>query len=231
MKRNFRKIIFSVVGIVVFFLLALGSFENSWGTKITYENGSALYYKSPVTEEEAHSIGKYFQEAGWFDKNTNEKTVQVLKIAGIYQVRFPVKQGYDEDSEYIETCRLMAEEISSYVFFGSPVEVHLCDSNLRTLVVVGTEKIEPDSTLSNDALYGLWAEDQIYLQFSDDDSVKLISRNEHDTIQGVFTLNYGNTMTIKTDDEIIRIHDIRIFSDTLTFKDEADILHTCLRIR
>lgn len=231
MKMNFLRVLFSVAGIVAFFLLALGSFENSWGTKITYENGSELYYKSPVTEEEAQALGKYFEDAGWFNSNTNEKTVQVLKIGGTYQVRFPVKEGYDQDSEYIETCRLMAEEISTYVFNDNPVEIHLCDGYLKTLVVVSADKIESNSSFSIDQLYGLWEDDQIYLEFSDDDSIKLISLDEDDTITGVFELNYGHSMKIKTDDEVIKLYEIKISSDTLTFKDEADILHTCLRVR
>ncbi len=224
------RIILSLAGIAVFFISALGSFESSWGIKITYENGSELYYKSPATEQEAKALGEYLSDAGWFDVGKPVKTVQLLKIAGVYQVRFPVKEGYDKDEDYLNTCKLMAQEISEGVFEGKTVEIHLCDNNLNTLVVVSNEDSSRSYSIE-DEIIGSWEDEQILLEFDGDRSIRLISLNGKETIPGTYSFTGSGTVKIQTLDETIRIYDVQISSDTLFFKDEADITHKSLRIR
>lgn len=230
-RNNLSRTILSIAGIAVFFVLALGSFENSWGKKITYENGSELYYKSPVMEEDALALGEYLKNAGWFDKDSPVKTVQVLKVWETYQVRFPVKEGYDKDAEYIKTCRMMAEEISDQVFRGSAVEIHLCDDRLVTLTSVSNRDTIAGSSSLKEDIVGLWEDDQIYIEFTAEDSIKIISLNGKDTITGVFYIAGSNQLRIETSDEVINLYDVEIISDTLCFKDEADIDHKSLRVR
>jgi len=47
-----------------------------------------------------------------------------------------IKKGMENDQEYIQLCKAFAEELSTNVFGGSQVDIHLCDEYLKTIRVV-----------------------------------------------------------------------------------------------
>jgi hypothetical protein len=46
-----------------------------------------------------------------------------------------VKQGIEQDAEYQSVLKLFATKLSEDIFNGANVEVHACDSKLKTLRV------------------------------------------------------------------------------------------------
>jgi hypothetical protein len=47
-----------------------------------------------------------------------------------------IKKGLENDEEIIKIMKESAKDLSSNVFGGSPVDIHLCDDHLKTLRVV-----------------------------------------------------------------------------------------------
>ncbi len=106
---------------------------NPYGKKKEFGN-IEVYYKKGVSIEEVDKLGNYLKDNGWNDGET--KTVQLVKSGDIYLVRVVVKEGIDQDQEYISLFKVVANELSYEVFDGKTVEIHLCDKNLKTLKVV-----------------------------------------------------------------------------------------------
>ncbi|MFI5159814.1 MAG: hypothetical protein ACHQHN_00985 [Sphingobacteriales bacterium] len=93
-----------------------------------------LYHTKDITSTEVNSLGDYLVKAKF--ANGVPKTVQLTKSGSTYQFRFVIKDGMDKDSAYLQTVKVFAGELSQNVFKGAPVEVHLCDDFLNTLVVI-----------------------------------------------------------------------------------------------
>jgi hypothetical protein len=47
-----------------------------------------------------------------------------------------VNPGFDKDEAYIASIRALGAQISQNVFHGAPVEVDLCDQDLKTFRAV-----------------------------------------------------------------------------------------------
>ena len=62
--------------------------------------------------------------------------MQITKSGKMLQFRFVVKPGADKDESQIPTVQAMGAMLSSVVFGGAPLEVHLCDDHFQTLRVV-----------------------------------------------------------------------------------------------
>jgi hypothetical protein len=108
-----------------------------WGNKLTF-NGGDLYYVSSVKETEAKKLGEYLTQGGFFDGSPI--SVQIQKSRDIWEFRMVVKQGYEKDEKIVEDMKEVAAELSKNVFEGAPVNVHLCDSQFKTLRVVNFPK-------------------------------------------------------------------------------------------
>ncbi len=120
-------------------LLMLISGCGGHGTKLEF-NGGELFYTDAVTEDEANKLGKYLVSSDFFDGN--KKSVQLDKSDGRYLFRLVVKEGYDKNDEYKVLAKLMAYQLSANVFDGKPVDIHLCDNQLKTLSVVEYTPLE-----------------------------------------------------------------------------------------
>ncbi len=59
--------------------------------------------------------------------------MQITKSGHMLQFRFVVKPGADKDESQIPTVQAMGAMLSSVVFGGAPLEVHLCDDHFQTL--------------------------------------------------------------------------------------------------
>jgi hypothetical protein len=109
-----------------------GVAQSQYGVKLIF-NAGELYYTQPVTRSEAEKLGQYLVQAKFFDGT--RKTVQ------IYQFRYVVIGGYDQNEEYIDLVKKFSTELSGDVFRGAPVDIHLCDSeSFKTLRVVKSVK-------------------------------------------------------------------------------------------
>jgi hypothetical protein len=126
---------FSVIwaGILGYMEYAKSTTGDVWGKKLTF-NGGDLYYAPPVKEIEAKKLGEYLTQGKFFDGSP--KSVQIKKRGDIWEFRMVVKQGYEKDEKLIENMKEVAAELSENVFGGGPVDIHLCDSSLKTRRVV-----------------------------------------------------------------------------------------------
>jgi len=103
-----------------------------YGKLKTY-NGLGLYHKPPVTDAEAERLGIYLISTKFAD--STEKTVQVTRVGPVYQFRMVVKDDHQNDTALFKAFKLLSAELSNEVFNGAPVQIHVCDKNLKTLRV------------------------------------------------------------------------------------------------
>jgi hypothetical protein len=96
--------------------------------------GVQLYHTKTVTDSEADSLGSYLVSSGFADGNA--KTVQLNKSGSTFQFRFVVKEGLDKDTAFMQNVKTFTGQLSNKVFNGAPVEIHLCDDYMNTMVVV-----------------------------------------------------------------------------------------------
>ncbi len=104
-----------------------------YGDRLTF-NKSDLYYSPPVTREEATRLGNFLVQDGFFAGD--QKSARLTREEGVYQFRFMVVEGKQNDPEYVAACREITSHLSRNVFNNAPVEIHLCDHTFRTLLVV-----------------------------------------------------------------------------------------------
>jgi hypothetical protein len=126
---------FALLLLVLFVILIsyVGSMVRSpYGNRLEY-NGRELYYTSSVTEAQARKLAEYLVSIGFF--NGNRYSVQLNKGGSIYEVRVWTKEGTEKNSG-IASDKNLCRFISLNVFDGKPVEVHLCDTNMKTLRVL-----------------------------------------------------------------------------------------------
>jgi hypothetical protein len=110
-----------------------GVAHSQYGVKLVFSGGE-LYYTQPVTRSEAEKLGQYLVQAKFFDGTP--KTAQINKSGQTYQFRYVVMKGYDQKKEYIDLVKQFSAELSGGVFHNAPVDIHLCDSYLKTRRVV-----------------------------------------------------------------------------------------------
>ena len=120
-------------------LLAVGAALSSlsgcsgYGKELKF-NGGQLFYTSAVSKEQADKLGDYLVKEKFFDGNP--KTVQLNKTGSTFEVRIVVKKGIEQDQKVVDVFKVMCKELSKDVFNAAPVDIHLCDENLKTLKVV-----------------------------------------------------------------------------------------------
>jgi hypothetical protein len=108
------------------------------GEKLTFGKGE-IYYKKPVTENEAKRVGAYLLEAGFFNEK-KPKSVQLLKDGDVYELRFVVANPKGLANDVQEQFKLLAGMVSHYALGGSKVEVHFCDRRLRSKKSISVDK-------------------------------------------------------------------------------------------
>lgn len=114
-------------------LIFLGGCGSEYGTKMEF-NGGELYHTSSISTEEATRLGEYLVAEEFFDGN--EKTVQLDKSGSTYEFRMVVKEGLDQDEDYVANVKYFAAELSEEVFNGDQIDIHLCDEFLSTIRVI-----------------------------------------------------------------------------------------------
>ncbi|HEX4072838.1 MAG TPA: hypothetical protein VHX68_16785 [Planctomycetaceae bacterium] len=113
--------------------LVLLTGATNYGTRLKV-NQSDLYYTSAVSKEDAQRLRDVLVES----KICGDKQIsmQITKSGKMLQFRFVVKPGSDKDESQIPTVQAMGAMLSSVVFGGAPLEIHLCDDHFQTLRVV-----------------------------------------------------------------------------------------------
>ena len=125
---------FKTLRVVNFLKSDKGVAQSPYGVKLIF-NAGELYYTQPVTRSEAEKLGQYLVQAKFFDGKP--KSVQIKKSEQIYQFRYVVIEGYEQNEEYIGQVKEFSTELSENVFHNAPVDIHLCDTeSFKTLRVV-----------------------------------------------------------------------------------------------
>ena len=126
-----------VVSLALFTEGCAEKYPSEWGKRLQYGD-SELFYTPLVTEEKARQLGDYLLETGFFKKG-NAGTVQITKDGDLYQFRMVVKDGVEDDTEFLETVGMFAAHLSRDVFDNEMLIIHLCDKQFKTLQTVGFE--------------------------------------------------------------------------------------------
>jgi hypothetical protein len=117
-------------------LVAFGD-RLAYGKEVKLAGGSQLFYTASVTDAEAQKLADYLN--GYFKGADHPMSFQLNKKGGVYEVRMVVKDGMADNEAYVTLIQQWGREISEKVFDNAPVEMHLCDTSLKTLKVLPPE--------------------------------------------------------------------------------------------
>jgi hypothetical protein len=96
-----------------------------------------LYYHNTVTQPEAQLLGNYLIQSGFADGNP--KAVQLIKNESYFTFRFITSPDIYQDPDSKDLIKPFSDELSSAVFGGNRVDIHLCDQSFASkLEHVGT---------------------------------------------------------------------------------------------
>jgi len=132
-----RKLDKVILGLLVCIITIAITSCSDYGDKIPFDE-SEVYYKAPVTKEEAQKLGNYLVKQSFFDKNP--KSVQLLKEGDTYQFRMVAKEGVDKDEAYAKIAETFAIHLSRDLYEGKLVEFHICDDQFKTLRTIIPDK-------------------------------------------------------------------------------------------
>ncbi len=117
-------------GISVLLSLSIMAACSEYGHKFEINNGE-VFYKRPVTKDQARGLGEFLVEDDYF--SGSPASVQLLKESDRYLICFVVKPGTEEDLDLLYLFRHFAGMVSPRLFAGLPVDVELCDENFSTM--------------------------------------------------------------------------------------------------
>jgi hypothetical protein len=133
MKKKIASLLVGLLAVFTIYGLYCEYFSQNYGTKLNFSGGD-LYYTSSVTLSEANRLGQYLVKEKFFDGN--RKSIQINKTGSTYEFRMVIKKGLENDQELMQVLKIVASQLSTDVFVGSRVDIHLCDQYLRTIRVV-----------------------------------------------------------------------------------------------
>lgn len=137
----YAAIVGGAVAFIVVVLLIIGLIlqARTFGTKLTF-NGAELYYTSNVTEADAKKLGQYFVRAGIFDEK--QRVAQLSKSGSSWEFRMVVREEQVRNEELLVLCGQLTGMLSKDVFDGAPVDLLLCNADLKTLRVVPSRSVD-----------------------------------------------------------------------------------------
>jgi hypothetical protein len=111
---------------------------NLKANKLSYKDGSQLYYSNYISVKDAQSFYKWLGEALGLNKRKvgNPAVFSLHKNNGIYQFRLYIRNGMEKDPEFIKSCKECSKTISGIVFKGASVDVYLIDGSWKTIQIV-----------------------------------------------------------------------------------------------
>ena len=119
-------------------LLSLTGCEDKFGEKLKFNN-CELYHTSRVTPAEAKKLGEYMKSS--MCTGGSRQSYQLDKKKDKFIFRMVTKKGMRKAARTIFTSKLASIEISNAVFAHAPVEIHICDLNLKTAVTVNAPRL------------------------------------------------------------------------------------------
>lgn len=102
------------------------------GKKVRVGEHGEVYYKRPVTREEAQKVGDFLKSTGVFEGG-RRKSLQLRKKDGVYQLRVVILKGKEKDKTIIKSLKFTAGQISHQVLDGSKISLYLCDKYFKTI--------------------------------------------------------------------------------------------------
>ena len=108
----------------------------NYGKQVKFGNDE-LYYEKPVTKEQIDKLGAFLRESGFFQGTGLQ--AQLKKEGNLYQFRYVVKTGLENDESYKATVKAFGSLISSGPLNNEKVDIHLCDNFFNTLTTVIAE--------------------------------------------------------------------------------------------
>lgn len=120
---------FLMVSVAVAGVIVLAASYQPHGTRIALKGDSELFYTKDVSKPEADKLAAFLNDK--YVPADRRVSVQLAKPAGVHQVRFVIDESKvnDVDVPFLALGYLMSID----VFGNGPLEVHLCDANLKTL--------------------------------------------------------------------------------------------------
>jgi hypothetical protein len=112
--------------------------ENSGGGMEGYqshvESGIKFYWKTPVTDAEAETIGNAIVKTGAFAGAEPDKVNIIMEKEGErYLVKFPVATAYQTDPSYLATMEKVGKQIKDAAFANVSYSFVMTDTNLNTV--------------------------------------------------------------------------------------------------
>jgi hypothetical protein len=127
-----RKNLITAFAAILILLLA-GAACSKYATKLEY-NGGELYYTKNVSEAEAKKFGDYLVKIKYFEGK--KTSVQLDKSGSTYQTRFVINKEKQNDEVVTNGFKTLGKLFSEEVFGGAPIEVHICDDQLKTQRII-----------------------------------------------------------------------------------------------
>jgi hypothetical protein len=119
-------------------LLTLNSCTG-YGNKVTFEgNKGEVYYKGDgVTEADAKAVGKFLEDAEFFQKDDKTRSVQISKENGRIQARFVVEAKAIESMQDADNnFAIIGAAMSKGVFADIPVDVIYTDDHFKDIKTI-----------------------------------------------------------------------------------------------
>jgi hypothetical protein len=105
------------------------------GLEMLEFDGTEIEYDKSVAKSEVKALGNYLIKEGFTDGTT--KSIQFIFENDTYVFRMVVSKETAADAEYEEIARSFANAMSTDLFDGAAVEIHLCDEYFIPYIRVG----------------------------------------------------------------------------------------------
>jgi hypothetical protein len=99
-------------------------------------DGNELRWYPPVTKAEANRLATFLKNYSLFEQRTGLYMELRRSDGEVYELHFPVSDGTDQDDKGLVDFMLLGLGLSEQVFRGQPVDIYLCDQNMKTLRVL-----------------------------------------------------------------------------------------------
>jgi hypothetical protein len=138
-RRRWLWIAAAVAGAAVVMMAALvaigvyiGGSEQAG--RLAFKKGE-LYYAKPVTEAEAGRVGRFLADSGYF---TDDKaaTVRLDRDQDRYRLQLVINPSYGDELLLLTNWSIMGRDISRNALGGKPVDVVLCDDQLKPIKTI-----------------------------------------------------------------------------------------------
>ncbi|HRP02469.1 MAG TPA: hypothetical protein PLE30_07475 [Candidatus Kapabacteria bacterium] len=106
---------------------------HSLGTKLENEN-DIIYYLPDISKETANSFMKFLKDTQFF--TGDGKVVMIRTTEGVFNMLYPIEEGYDKDAEYQQIVSEFATHISQEFLNGNKIIIYLTDSYFEELKAI-----------------------------------------------------------------------------------------------